>query len=216
MKKIISLIIVVMVLLTFTGCSFEKNKVSRKVVDYSKKITKVSEGFTKQNNFIVVAKNNSKANIDLIVKVDFYDINDSLISTENAYLNGVGPKAEVAVQIANVPDGYSRYEISFKAETSIYSKTFYNEVELTLKKDFTVTAEVKNNTKEIINYISAAIVYYKDNVIVGYDSNSVSDVKPRESAIFNFYQPNDFEYNEVEYDKYKVYINETYSYIYTY
>lgn len=216
MKKVLSLIIGIVFLLTLVGCSSDKATTNekRKIIDYSDKITKSAEGFTKTNKLVVVAKNTSDADVDLTFKVNFYDGYDTLIGSDTPSLIGVGPGAEVAVLVNNTPYGFARYEIAFEAKTSIYTKTFYKDIKLTDNKKLTVSAKVKNNSKETIDYVSAAIVYYQSGAIVGYDSNSIYTIKAGETGLFNFYQPNDEYYNEVPYDTYKVFINESYSYRY--
>lgn len=214
MKKVLSLIIGIVFLLTIVGCSSKTSEEpkTKKIIDYSDKITKSSDGITKTNKLVTVAKNNSDAVVDLTFKVDFYDEYNTLITSENSSITGVGAGAEVATQINNTPIRFARYEINFEAKTSIHEKTFYKDIKVTNKKDLIVLTKFKNNSKETIDYISAAIVYYQDGAIVGYDSNTVYNVKSGENGKIDFHQPTDEYYNEVIYDTYKVYVNEAYSY----
>ena len=221
MRRIFSIIFFIVVLLLVTGCSPKQNSsvdsnITREIKDYSEQIVETQDGFTVNNNLVVIARNNATEIVDLTIIVDFYDVSNTLINSEKSYYNGVGPGVEVATQIIGTPANYYRHEISFEAKSSIYTKTFVNDIKLTHKKDLTVFAKIKNNTKEVINYISASVVYYQGNIIVGYDTKSVFDVKSGQGTDINFYQPNDSSYNEVPYDNYRIFINEAYSYNYKY
>ena len=72
----------------------------------------------------------------------------------------------------------------------------------------------KNNSTSTIDTISAAVVYYQGTIVVGYDKETAFDVKPGRSGNLNFFEPYDNDYDDAEYDNYKVFINEAYSYSY--
>ena len=220
MKKVLSLIVILSLVVILTGCSFvprtttnTATKIIEKTVDYGKNITK-SAYLTKRNKLVIIAQNNNTVDVDITFEVEFYDSNNNLISSEKEYLSGVGAGAEVAVQIYDTPSSYYKYEIYADTEKSTYSKTYFNDIELTHNRGENVVAQAKNNSNETIDYITAAVVYYQGTTVVGYDSESAYDVKPGRSGNFNFYEPYDSSYDEVTYDSYKIFINEAYSYSY--
>lgn len=217
MKKILSVVFGVIFLFSVTACSNKdiyEGTIEKKIIDYSDKIIKTGDGLTSNNKLVITAKNDSNAIVDIVFSVDFLDLNNDIISSDKSTLNGVAPGAEVAVQIYNTPVIFARYELKSEAKTSNYNKTDYNDIVVTDKRTSNVVAKIKNNSNETIDYVSASIIYFKDKGIVGYDSNAAFDIKSGKSGEINFFQPTDKSFNEMEYDNYKIYINEIYSYKY--
>ena len=221
MKKIISIVLGVLFLLTLTGCSLiprttkvTGNRIIEKVEDYSSKITKTVE-FTKRNKMIIIAKNENSIDLDITFEVEFYDEKNALITSEKSYLTAVGSGSEVAVQIYDTPKSYYRYQVYTDAKVNDYCKTYFNNIELIHNRSDNVVAQATNNSNETIDYMTAAVIYYQGNEVVGFDSTTASDVKPGRSGNFTFYDPYDENYNDVTYDNYKVIINEAYSYSYS-
>ena len=88
MKKILSLLIVLMGIFVLTGCRFSPKKVNINIPIDEKEYTKeeLTNGITHEEfkalsgDFIVVAKNTNSVVVDLTFEVEYYDENNSLIS----------------------------------------------------------------------------------------------------------------------------------------
>ena len=223
MKKLLSIVLILGIVVTLTGCSLIPSKSGRTnvgggtvvtpQVNLSDKITS-NGALTKRNRLVVFAKNNNNIVIDLTIEVEFYDANNALVSSGKEYLYGVGSGAEVAVEIYDTPSSFNSYKIYADAEETSYTKTFFDSIELSHNRADKVVAQVKNNSTSTIDTISAAVVYYQGTTVVGYDEETAFDVKPGRSGNLNFFEPYDNNYDDVEYDNYKVFINEAYSYSY--
>ena len=75
-----------------------------------------------------------------------------------------------------------------------------------------IVVQAKNNSKDTIDYITVAVVYYNQGKVVGITDGIASVVKPGRSGNFTLHFPYDANYEDVEFDDYKVLVTEAYSY----
>ena len=215
------LIAIILCAILLTGCSEtegnnNKNtstgkKESVSVKDLNENIV-ISDAVTKKGKLVVFATNNNKVSVDMEIEVEFYDADENLIDSANEQINAVGAQSEIAKEFWGTPEDFDHYKIYVDVkETS--KECFVNE--LTSKHNDTgkqITVQVENTTETEIEFIEAAVVYYQGETVVGYDYQLVGDIKPERSANFNLDYPYDKNYKKVNFDSYKVFINEAYNY----
>ena len=222
MKKILSLLIVLMGIFVLTGCRFSPKKVNINIPIDEKEYTKeeLTNGITHEEfkalsgDFIVVAKNTNSVVVDLTFEVEYYDENNSLIKSGKTYLTAVSPSSEVAVEIFDVPESYSSYKAYVDAEQSNYAKSYTDQLEVSDRMTDEVVAQVKNNSNETIDFMETAVIFYKGDEVAGFDDAIATEIKPGRYGNFSFYNPYDKNYADIEFDSYKVYVNSAYSYNY--
>lgn len=224
-KNLLRLFACAFLIITLTGCSDKEESNSAKPnstgnnnktnevsnSDLEKNITTSAE-VSKRDRLIVFVKNDNKVAVDMNVEVEFYDKDNNIVGSDTKTLTAVGKNAEVAIEMWDTPESFDNYKIYVDVENT-REKCYFDDLEV--KHNDTgeqVAVQIKNNSEDTIEYVSATIVYYQNNKVVGYDDDMESDVKAGRSANFNFDYPYDNNYDDVKYDSYKVFIAEAYSY----
>lgn len=167
---------------------------------------------TEQGKLVVFATNNNEISVDMEIEVEFYDANGIITGSAVDSLQAVGKGAEVAVELYSTPESFDHYKIYVDAEQTD-EISYFDKLELVHNnngKDIVV--QVKNNSDETIEYITVAVVFYQGNKVVGIDDGIASDVKSGRSANFTLDFPYNKRYDDVNFDSYKVFITEAYSY----
>ena len=173
----------------------------------------VSNGaLTERGKLVVFAKNNNKVNIDLTIEVEFYDANGTLVGSDKESLYSVGAGSEVAVELYDTPESFTKYDIYTDATVESITKSYADSIEISHNKTENVVAQVKNNSNDVISAMQVAVVYYQGDKVVGYDYGYESDIKPGRSGNFNFSNPYNNNYDDIDFDNYKIFVNEAYSY----
>lgn len=216
MKKKI-LLLCLATLLFVTGCGTGGNEVTggNELHEENEKLTdKVSsEVFQGANGkLIVITKNSNNQPVDITVEVEFYDENNTFIASAKEYEFSVVKDKEVALEIYDTPENFSTYKVYTDA-TKSYGVSMMDKVEMTHSNNGKeIVVQVKNNAETVIDSITVAVVYYKDNKVVGYEYDLETDVKAGRSANFALDYPTDKNYRDVSFDTYKVFLNRAESY----
>lgn len=245
MKKIFTFLIIVLLIFIFSGCSIKvnipKNNKKTKTLtkeENTKKETKKDEKKTEEQEevskedltkniveteeigengkLILFVENKNDISVSLNVEVEFY--NDSeLITTAKERLYGVGAKSKIAFEMYDSPEVYTSYKVFISAESLSTYKCYVEEIDV--KENFEndkVIVKITNNSDDEIDYIKIAVVYYKKNKAVGISEGIVSSVKSGKSVNLNVNTAYNKDYNAVEYDNYKVFVDGAYSYSFSY
>lgn len=166
----------------------------------------------KDGKLIVLVNNNNDVAVDLEIEVEFYDENGIIVGSDDQYVEAVNKNAEVAIEMYLTPESFDNYKIYVDAEQSSYN-TYFNDIELVHNNNGEeIVVQIKNNSQDTIDTISAAVVYYQGDEIVGIDDDLEIDIQPGRSANLTMYYPTDNNYDDVAFDSYKVFINEAYTY----
>ena len=182
-----------------TGANIEKNIKSNGAV-------------TDLGKFIVFVTNENNVAVDMEIEVEFYDANGTIVGSDSEDLQAVGAKADIAIDMWSTPDSFDNYKIYVDAEQTT-KNSYFDKLELTHNNNGKeIVAQVKNNSSDTIDYITVSVVYYQGNTVVGYDDNIETDIKTGRSGNFKLNYPYNKKYKDVQFDSYKVFINEAYSY----
>ena len=169
---------------------------------------------TKDDRLIVFATNNNDVPVDIDLEVDFYDKKGTLVGTDTDAIRAVGVGANVAVEMYQIPEEWNTYKIVAKAEktneTSYADKITVNHSD----NGENINVKVTNNSDDTIEYITVGVVYYQDNEVVGYDFGIEPDIETKGVANFEIYYPYDSDDNNIEFNNYKVFVNEAFTYNY--
>ena len=215
--KIYSVILMLVLLLTVTGCKqngapdITGSNNPNTTVDLGDNVTSSSE-VSEQGKLIVLAKNNNKVPVDVEFEVEFYDAEGTIVGSDSNELVAVGSGAEVAVEMWSTPENFDNYKVYVDAEET-NEIAYFDKVTLTQNNNGEeIVAQVTNNSEDAIEYITVSVVYYREGKVVGIDDGIESDIKAGRSANFNLIYPYDKNYEDISFDDYKVFVTEAYSY----
>lgn len=214
MKKRILLMITLTTFFLLTGCK----KVDRTITEQVKTNDKYSENVNIKSTvlddtIILFIINNNNITIDSNITINFYNKKNKLISSDEDSYSAITPKKEIIVSF-NIYKDYDHYEIKLDSQKTKYTN-YENDisiVEKNNKNDKTITFNIKNNSKDTIEYLELAILFYKKDKLVYYDSEYVFKLKKDKVANVEFLYPYTDDLNDLEFDTYKVYTNEVCSY----
>ncbi len=196
---------------TGTNDQAENTNPQNPSVDLAQNVSS-SGTMTQEGKLVVLVKNNNNVAVDLDIEVEFYDADGLIAGSDSDSLMAVGANAEVAVEMYSTPESFDNYKI-YVDVTATEQISYFDKVELVHNNNGEeIVVQVKNNSQDEIDYIEVGIVYYQGDKVVGYDYDNEIDIKPERSANFSLYYPHDDDYDDVNFDTYKVFINEAYSY----
>lgn len=163
-------------------------------------------------NLVVFAKNNKKVPVDMEFEVEFYDENDVIVGSSRDSLTAVGAGKEVVVEMSNTPKSFSTYKI-YLDELESEETEYFDKIKVAHNNNGEeIVVQVKNNSEDEIENMTVTVVYYNQGKVVGVDEAMEFDIAKGRSGNFNFNYPLDSEYNDVQFDEYKVYVTEAYNY----
>lgn len=193
------------------GSSSSNQSESYTSSELEKNITS-SGAITELGKLVVFVKNSNKVSVDMGIEVEFYDANGTIIGSDSEDLLAVGSNGEIAVEMWSTPETFDNYKIYVDVEQTD-ENSYYNQVEVTHNNNGKeIAVQVKNNSQDVIEYITVSVVYYQGDKVVGIDDSIESDIKNGRSANFNLDFPYNKRYDDVKFDNYKVFVNEAYSY----
>lgn len=183
-------------LFLFTGCfgSKKESNTPTKASDVEVKTNK-TEGlelktyYTHNDEIIFSVQNTGKEVVDYVnIDVAFYDKDGNLIKTEKQYLRNMDVKHDGIVKMSlSQYDGTGNNSLPHKIEIAL-NKTIYDtkfetiytdKVSATVSKtdvDGKLNLNVTNNSGEILNDVSVAVVFYKDSKPVDVQNTSFQSV----------------------------------------
>ena len=171
-----------------------------------------SGAITQLGKLIAFVKNDNKVPVDMEIEVEFYDANGTIVGSDSESLIAVGSNTEIAVEMYSTPQSFDNYKIYVDVEQSD-EFSFHNKLEITHNNNGEeIAVQVKNNSENVIDYITVSVVYYKNGQVVGIDDSIDDEIKSGRSANFTLDYPYDKRYDDIRFDDYKVFVNEAYSY----
>lgn len=194
-----------------TGSNDNEEKEEHKSDDLGKNI-KTSSAVGKDGRLIVIAKNNNKETVEMEIEVEFYDANGKIVGSDDESFFAVGPNREAAYRVYDTPENFDNYKIYVDAEEAEDVVTYYDKIEVVDNDNGKeIVVQVKNKSKDTIDEISVAVVYYQGDKIVGLASDMDTEIKSGRSANLSLYYTYDKNYYNVKFDSYKVFVNEAYT-----
>ena len=146
------------------------------------------------------------------IEVEFYDENKAFLGSSTKFITAVTAGNEIAVELYETPVNFASYKIYIDAEEST-AINYFDKIEITHNNNGeNILVQLENKSKETIEVLSVSVVYYNNGKTVGIKEGFEVDVKPGRKGNFTLDFPQDLEYEDVEFDDYKVYVKEVYSY----
>jgi len=203
MKKIIVAFLALILAIGITACNTDSDIVKSNDIDLVNNITKETV-FGVDGRLIVVLNNNNSKNVKLEIEVFFYDEANGITDIEADIIH-MKANSEFAYEIREVYSEQEIIEFSIKAEEDkINFQTTDLIISNKVKTEETINFKVKNNSDEMLEYITAAVVFYKDGKIIGLNKTGETNVEPGSSAEMLATLPTDSNYNKVDFDDYKI------------
>jgi len=154
--------------------------------------------------------NNNTSNSEIVdITIKLFDTTNTVIKEEkieNVYVsansnNGDRHLIDTSIQ-------YATYKIELKKSLNPNTYKDYS-----TSAAYTVTpnenglsATWTNNTENTLE-VHATLIYYKDDQIIGFESDNVNFLTSGSESTLNFYSPYGSKYKSLEYNNYKLFIN---------
>ena len=183
-----------------------------KTTDYVSNI-KSTEYVTKRDRVVVVLENKNSIDLTLDAEIVYYDANNTILEKDSGYLASFQAGATSAIEFYEPEDPYDHYKITYEAEKAYY-RAHNSEVtikDVDDKENGRINVTFTNNSKEEINNIEVGILFYKNGKVVGYSDDFEYDLPAGESILLKIDYPYDNNYDDLDFDDYKIYINDAYN-----
>ena len=142
----------------------------------------------------------------------FYDSKGNMVEKSSDYNSALEAGRECALFAWISHSNWSSYKINLKAEIANSVVTNVNGINVTYNVgNQNVMLQAKNNGRKN-EFTQIAIVYYKDNRVVGYEEQYAHVENSGSSDYLEFPFPYDWDYNTIVPDRYVVYVNNSYIY----
>lgn len=170
----------------------------------SKKVKITEDAETLNGKVVAIIKNNNTKTVDLDVEVVFYDEDDKLLGSDDTTIYAVPKKSETVAWFYEVPEDYSKYEITVDVEESRY-KGYASDIKIESNDTGSkIVAQAEIDTKVDLDSVELITLFYKNDEIVGFDNDYEYDVEAGDTLNMNFNYPYDSNYKTIEYDDFKV------------
>lgn len=187
-----------------------KKKENNKTVTAKNNVTYRSYGTN--HGVVILVKNNHSYTVRVDVDCVFYDSKGNMVEKSSDYNSALEAGRECALFAWISHSNWSSYKINLKTETANSVVTNANGINVTYNVgNQNVMLRVKNNGRKN-EFTQIAIVYYKDNRVVGYEEQYAHVENSGSSDYLEFPFPYDWDYNTIVPDRYVVYVNNSYTY----
>lgn len=203
-----------------------KKKLVCKVTVSGKKSTNVNKNTntnTSKNNVsyrsygtnhgvVILVKNNYSYTVDVDVDCMFYDSNGTMIEKSSDHNFGLESGKECALFAWISHSNWSSHKINLKVDEAKHIASNVSGIGLSYNVgNKNVMVKVKNNGKKN-EFTKIAVVFYKKNKVVGYESQYADVRNPGATDYLEFSFPYDWDYDMIAPDRYVVYVNYSYAY----
>lgn len=230
-KSLLNIMFCCCLLMLLTGCG-EKNtelnkenkntttKTTQKLESSKAEVEEVLESDTSINfatyvttnhDLVVVALNTSGENKDIKITAEFKDAHLNTLARETEVVYSVLPSKEISVVIDDDHD-WATVDVLVTSEES--DKISYgNAVKYTHKdtgKDIEI--EISNSIKDTVDVLDFSVAFLnKDGELVGVSHSNELSIESDAKGTVEIDYPRDERNRKIEFETYKVYLNEAYS-----
>lgn len=185
-------------------------------IDAKNNIKVTNSAFYNESLLAIVKNNNNYDLSNVTYKVNFFDITNKLLGTDEAISIILDANQELPIWFFNIPNNVDHYSFETIVEAKNDSYKSYI-ADLSFKdviknnEDESIDFSIYNNSSTVIETITLSVVYYDNNKIVGYDFYFLDNLKEKQSFKTTFSYPFDENDDVMPFTDYKLYINEAYS-----
>lgn len=161
---------------------------------------------------VILVKNNYSYTVGVDVDCLFYDSKGNIVEKSSDYNYALEAGRECALFAWISHSNWSSHKINLKVESANSVISNVNGIHVTYNVgNQNVMLQAKNNGRKN-EFTQIAIVYYKNNRVVGYESQHADVQNCGSTDYLEFSFPYDWDYNTIIPDRYVVYVNSSYTY----
>lgn len=190
---------------------------------YLTKMTTYDSYLSLDKDYVIVKfKNNFSVNINITdISIVYYGPNGNMLFTDTSYNGDILIDANSSgINYFRTPsDIFSNYKILFTSRNAV-GDSYYtskvsvkNKISVNSSRSFDgVTASVVNNSSKQLYSADVTVLYYKNNTVIGQDTEWIYSFEPGETKYLQFSNPYDSNYDLINFDKYEIYVYDAYYY----
>lgn len=211
MKK---LLILLTILVLITGCG-KKNNISKQDFiandELSKNISMRSAVI--KDKILLFLTNDNQETVDIEIKIEYYNDKDKKIGSDEDIYSAILHKKEIALSFM-IYEEYKYFKVYLNTKESSYI-SLENHLGISERQDdenMKMVFNIKNNSDKKIDYLELTIIYYKNDEIIGVESEFGAAIKPNSQGKITLSYPLNDNFQALDFDNYKLYINEACAY----
>ena len=172
----------------------------------------VEDEILKDGTLITIIKNNNNCDVkNLVIEPIFYDTEDNVVGTAKSNFRVIKAGSEVAVNDYSVPNKFEKHKINLNISEGREYESYTDKISVTSNNTGEKVMVTAINESEVdLARLNIAVVYYKEGKPVGLFEETQYQIKKGETKYFNIMYAYDKNYDNVEFDEYKIFINSAY------
>lgn len=183
--------------------------------------TNIHSWKTESGYVVATLENNNDIDVTIHANITYYDSSESMISSAETYCWDCAANGECVFWFSSPTDSnsnnvdYSSFSITYTVEDAHNNFPYTNcgsqiSIESNKSSDGGVVANFTNPTGSTIDSMETVCVYYLNGNAVGFSFNLITDFADTISSEFD--APRDANFEVMNFDDYKIYINSTETY----
>lgn len=178
----------------------------------AKKIQKVSVEKVMDNgkDMVLKVKNNNKYSVTIYPDSVDYFKDGEIVDNENSHCGNLFIKSKGIVYISfnSSNQEYDKLRMNYTSQKNWYKKSNNIKVSKQWDSDSEVKIRLKKNKKtKNAHEVYIQVLYYKDGNIVGFMSDTYKMKKKKGERLAKLLHPYNLDYENIEYDSYKVFVD---------
>lgn len=199
-----------------SGWKEENKKEESKTTDEKDLISNVkyTDEVLDNGDIIVFIENKNTTEVSFTLDIEYYDEEGTKVDSNYDAVIGLPSKEKTVLRFYRTEREYKNYELHAKNMNGTFFSSQYKDVSITSKDDKEkeeIVVTLKNNSSKKIESAKVAVVFYKNNKIVGYSYDSEYEIEGNKAVALYINYPYDIKYDEVEFDSFEAYLVEAYS-----
>lgn len=173
------------------------------------------------NNSIIlqIEVKDTSSYLEISPLIVFYDENNKILSSSNAYFSYIYPNVTYATTINFLSStetlSYDHFEVQYRgilADKKDFPENMANQVTVTsnIGANNCVIAKFINQSDYDLSYVNSYVLFYSNGELIGCTESGVYDLIHNSFGITEYSNPYDINYSEIPYDDYKLIVTSAY------
>jgi hypothetical protein len=206
--------------MTFPGNAQAATKPKKLTVSEATKNIRYESVKTDQG-LVIIFKNNNSQNVSLKVTTAFYDTDNNRLSSESKNIFSFQSKTESVLTFTYPIDSdyniveYDNFKIKFKVSlnSDLIFLSHFKDIAIDDNQGASnIIADITNRSKKTCEIMLTALYYDSNKKLVGFNEQEIPFLSAGDTETINFDNPYDADYDEIEYDSYKIVLNQAFTY----
>ena len=166
-------------------------------------------------SILLLLKNNNVEEVTINVDIYYYDENNNFISSDDNALYALRNDEEGALLLYEPDTPYKSYKIKIDAYKNLSYNSYRKDITFKTEDNKTygeLNVHYTNNSNDKLDMIIIGAVFYKDGKMIGFDYDSEYEIEKGQSSTIDILYPYDTNYEDLDFDSYKVYVIDAISY----